>query len=338
MPQGVLKNSDEEFFTAPLQRRDDVEDPLLAAGKDVLAVDAPKQVAIDKRAGLPLVAIRAASFSTMIAAPFDEYAIAVACDLDTGDFRAGPAVPPPVKSVVPEPPRAATPGAMAGEARIIDLRERLELPWRPSHLAVSLILRESLSDLLDVRLDLAPGAYRDAEVEKHRRDERAAQPLPPIAPAPGKTLPAYRQVDGAPAVPDAPGVVLSGPRLHLLRSDEPLVLKGSFRLPVLPHLLVQPGARAEPLRAQLKEGELPSALVPVGLVVTGSEVPAPFVARLVLPAFGKLDGKAPVATGRFAINLDDVGNLRSAARTLFVYAFSGVFRFGPLPIALVEEG
>lgn len=333
--QGALKLTDEEFFTAPLKTRKATLDPLLGAGVEALIADAPRKVSIDVRDTLPMVVVRAGSFGAVASAPVSRAGIVVATDLETGQVRAEMAVQPPEKSVQPDEPREAPEGAMAGETKVVDLRKRLDLPWRPSRYAVALILREQISDPLEVLLDSSPGGYKDPEVEKHRKAALGKAPLPAVHPAPDQTV-RYRNVAGAPEL-SAAGLALSAPRVRKASEKGPLLLTGSFRVEVPAHLVVKKSEHTKALEAQLGEAGLPSALVPITFVITGSKIPQPEIWHTVLPAWGAIDPKKPVAAGSFAIDLNAAANFSEPLQTLFVYAFCGAHRFGPLPIAIVDE-
>lgn len=338
MPQGTFKLSDDEFFSSPWKNQDLVEAPFIGPRTEALLVDAPHKISLDVRKTAPILAIRLSRTANEISAPFRKFAIVVASDLDSGRNYANLAVEPPSRSVEEPEEREVSPTAMTGGAYEIDLRERLNLPWRTSHLVVTLVLRDQLTDSLEVELGFSPGGYQDPEVEKHRLAERLRQPLPLVEPAPALergSLPAYGKVPGAPKIPDAAGLLLAAPRVLVASSESTVRLEGSFRLPVPPHLFVQPGERSSKLAQQFGDGPLPLALVPILLVITSSKYPAPLVLQLTVPAWEVDDAR--MATGQFALDLDSVTNVRRAGRTFFAYAFSGAQRAGPLPIAVVSE-
>jgi hypothetical protein len=332
MPQGSLHIADDEFFSAPFKHRDDVEDPLLAGQKDALIVDAPKKVVLEVRRALPLAVLRVAHFGLASGVPLDKFGIVVAADPATGRVRVGRAVDPsPKRQQKDEPAEGA---GMVGEALLVDVRKQVDLPWRPAQVAVSLIVREQISEPMQVKLDHSPGEYRDEAVEVQRDRALLEGPLPPLHPAPSLVrgeLPLYGKVDGAPDVPEGPGLSLSAERVVKLHSNGPLALKGSFRVKLPGHLFAD-AARTQGIDLEPK----PKALVPVTLVITASKAPVPLVYDMVVPSWDA-DARSGMAAGSFAIDLDKVGTLRTVPRTLFVYGFSGDQRFGPLPIGLAGE-
>src|SRR5262249_39651205 len=98
-------------------------------------------------------------------------------------------------------------------------------------------------------------------------------------------------------------------------------IEGSFRLPVLPQE-VPTDASWKP--SALKDPR-PSAVVPVTLVVLGSDAVGPWVHRLSLAVYRPLeqsDGPHPMATGHFMVDLFSLPGMATTPRTLFVYAFA----------------
>jgi hypothetical protein len=334
MGQGIYKLEDSEFWSEPWRTRKEIERPIFASRKSALLFDAPKRVAVDVRKTLPVLVSRVGRTADERAASLRDFAILVASDLDSGRGFAAQAVEPPVRSYEKPEPGEVSPTAMAAIAFGLDARQRLDLPWRKSRLSLSLIVREQLADALSVELGSSPGAFQDPEVEKHRLAEQMKAPFPAVHPRPSESIPAYGRVEGAPQVPEEPGIVLAGERVVKASSKGPLILRGAFRLSVPAPLVVAPGERARLLEESIGDRPLPAALVPLLLVVTASRDPVPFAWPLTVPSWD-FDGKT--AAGQFAVDLDEGANLRSPDRTLFLYAFSGAQRFGPLPIALVGE-
>ncbi|HEX4383088.1 MAG TPA: hypothetical protein VH083_09075 [Myxococcales bacterium] len=321
MPQGSLHIADDEFFSAPFKTRDSLETPLMMAEKDAVVADLPRKVPVDVRATLPLVFLRVAHTAVAVGVPLDKFGIVVAADAVTGQVRVGRAVTPPVKRVEESAPLADD--GMSGEACLIDVRQQVDLPWRPAELSVSLILREQITEPLRVSLGYSPGAYRDEAVEAQKQKDLLAAPLPLIHPAGGTY--------GKDPAPEAVGLSLSAERVVKLHADGPLTVKGSFRVKIPKHLFVD-AKRGEALQLDPK----PAALVPITLVITASKAPVPFVYDLVVPSW-EADPKTGIAAGSFAVDLDKVGTVRTVPRTLFIYAFAGDQRFGPLPIGMQGE-
>jgi hypothetical protein len=334
MPQGALQLSNEDYWSTPWKNRRAVEDPLYAVADETLLVDAPRRIAIDVRDSAPLLALRLGKTAIQVATPFREFGIAVASDVETGQTWAGLAVQPPERSVEQPEPREISPTATSSVAFSIDLRARLAIPWRPSNLSASVILRDKLSEPMSMELALSPGAFVDAEAEKFRLAEKLKAPLPPVRPAPGRGLPAYGAVDGAPPVPESEGLVFSAPRVMRASAQGPVRISGAFRLKPPPALRVTAGERAKDLQAQLGDQPLPAALVHITLVITASKYPAPLILPMVVPSWRLDQG---LATGQLSIDLDAIANLRLPGRTFFLYAFSGAHRFGPAPLAMIED-
>ncbi len=145
-------------------------------------------------------------------------------------------------------------------------------------------------------------------------------------------------------LPSTEGIALAAPRVFMLEPGQPCILRGAFRLPVLHRHIVPPVAGApgtEQLRTQLKDrlqaGEpMPTGVVPVTLVMTGTETIGPEAWRLIVPTYDRLDATAerPVATGTFAIDLRTFPGFDRHPQTWHVYAFSDRAMAGPTLVGL----
>lgn len=323
--QGELGLSDGEFWTAPEKTRARLEDKALSEDKEVLVVDAPHKVDLHARQTAPLAVLRFALTDTVGAIPLALYAVVVAADLQRGEAWSEMAVAPPSRPVPPrEPFEFVGDNAHSGEMRIVDLRERLDLPWRPAKLAVWMLLREREFGPLFVELGEPPTAYKDKAVAEAHEGKLKAGPLPPLSPSPHGGLVAWGSEAGAPAVPGKPGITVHAPRLLKTGDFVPCVVRGSFRLPIAPRFVVKPGKEHDALAHALGKGPVPAALVPMLAVTTSTLQGQGFRWSWTLPA-ESVEGtpEAPIAVGRFAIDLSRLGNLSGEEGTIFLHLFSG---------------
>ena len=348
MPEDSLGLSDEDYWLDPLKTRDEIEDRLLDEGENTLLLGAPGKMVLRAQRSLPLVVLRVASLAQLGELSFDQQALVTAVDLatnrvyaDLAVFHSGRNLAPPEVSAEP-----ALPG-MGGEAYVIDVIDRLNLPEKPGDYLLRVIMREYLSEALPVEMLTSPSEFIDPEVVQFKKEElqRAQIPKPWPGQVVGKDFPSvYQLLESTPQVPEAIDIALEVKRVSVIGSADPLVLHGSFRLPVLsehildeerdPHL----AARASWLRDIPEEAPQPKAVVPITLVVTGSQSAAPFVWRLILPVYDELlvgdDGV--VATGTFAVDLMALGRLGSSEQTWFLYALSAEVIEGPEMMAFVR--
>jgi hypothetical protein len=126
-------------------------------------------------------------------------------------------------------------------------------------------------------------------------------------------------------VPDKLGITLAVPRVVPRNQHMRAIVHGSFRLRLLPR--------------ERAPGRIYSAVVPITLLATGSDVPNPYQFDLRVPVYdpvATVDGVGEVS-GYFSIDLQSLANLDVVDQTFFLYAFSGELITGPLPMALVTR-
>lgn len=319
--------TDADYWDDPLKTRLQIENQLLDAERSVMVIGAPSKVAYQQRETLPMVFLRVGQQDPIARLPFRSTALVVAQDLSTNTTYANMAVTD--DAIVPPPYDGPPLEGMTGEAWVVDLREQLDLPWQRGELLVSVILRDTMSHR--VRVKLGKGGYEDPAVEQVLAED-ASKPQPAeIYPRPrkddddGNSLPTYRKQPDSPELPSAIGINLAVPRVVSRNKNMRIAVHGSFRLRLLPR--------------ERAPGRIYSAVVPITLLATGSDVPNPYQFDLQVPVYepvATVDGQAEV-TGYFSIDLQSLANLDAVDQTFFVYAFSGELVTGPLPMALVTR-
>lgn len=354
---GPLGMKDEAFWEDPHGEDEAVQTRLIDDGFQGLLVDAPARLPIARRQTLPLVGVHAVSLRETHTLDLRRAAIAVAVKLETNEVWADLAFEPRDRPpegaglIAPDPPLEDVPEGCTLVSFDADLRARLRLPWEPGTLLVGLIVRERTSNRVTTKLESAPPAFRDPAVAAFKAThERALYPQPiwPQA-VPGRPLPSYRARKDSPPVPEAVGIALAVERLIPERPGADVLLRGSFRLPVLERERVKPreGAPVSDDPRARRAGEVwqdpgdpdATAVIPITIVATGARRPAPLVLRLQVPSHDPIDpaAKAPVVTGHFAVELrGQGGGDELAAQTSFIYALSGQVLAGPAVVALVD--
>jgi hypothetical protein len=348
MAQGDLKLHPNDFWDDPWRTREDIEQRLLSGGVAALLVDAPPEVPLDRRDTAPLLVLRVASYATVARFPFDRTAVVAAVDLDNNYLYAAAAAqargPDRGEDTRPPPPGPAISGT-AVQGYALELRGLLGLPWKPARYLVTLILQETTHDRLPVRLGNSPATYHDPEVDRYLNELRKQPDVPALVPDPRERMRPFAPHPQAPTIPAEKGMNLSVRRVIRTDDPDPVVLRCSFRLPVLRRHVVPPGAdpwnpATAALFDQLGENDTPPrGVVRIGLVATGSVVATPFVWRLAVPTYDPIPpGDGPVlVTGSFRVDLQSLGNVKGVEQTLFLYAFSDDVLVGPIPIGVTAE-
>ncbi|MFT7624679.1 MAG: hypothetical protein ACI9WU_003868, partial [Myxococcota bacterium] len=228
------------------------------------------------------------------------------------------------------------------------------------------VLREHVSNAIQVCIRERPAAYEDPEVAAFLAAGKPP-PLPrPIFPLEGPSpgvVPNYRPTQQTPAVSLDHGVVLDLPRVLVLRPETPWLVHGAFRLPLVASDVFPPLPPEEtthtdadgdswiedwpsdPILESVDEVEAvvaaaeaaPAAVAPVVLILTGPEDPRPTIVRLRVPVWAdESDPLAETFTGQFAIDLRRFVPGLPTAQTWFVYAMSRQTWCGPTLSAIVS--
>jgi hypothetical protein len=303
---------------------------------------APEKVALDRDVALPVMGFDVYESQSRGGAGFSENAVAIVTRLEDGETHAAMVYTP--KDDQPPPKRVVPPIAATVVGRFSsDLKEQIpDLPWRPGTLAVSVLMLEQRSNPAHVLL--SPGAVADADpaVAAYLAQARGpAQPADLIWPplplrgggntAAAGGYPSYAAEAGTPAVPAGLGVELAIERVVVHRPGQPCVLRGAYRLPVLPRNVVGPGGGG-------KVGDASAtAVARINLVLIGNLDPGPYLLPLRVPAHEPVNGvaAAPVATGSFNIDLFALRAMPRIPQTYNIWAISGDTISGPVPLGLV---
>ncbi|MGD0529238.1 MAG: hypothetical protein ABSE49_29130 [Polyangiaceae bacterium] len=304
----------------PLAGASALLDGLLEAGDAALRLWAPAFVALD-RGEVPWLTVGAAGRPDELARlALDRRAFVVAVDVRGGAARV-------VRGAVREgasPRLPATPGFEGGLGPAPGPREAMvagfamwdrRAPWPAGTYAVVAMAANRASP----RAELVVGrAATTVDPAADSVDSESLRVWPP--PDPAGNLPHYRPLPESPPVPPEPGITLVAPRVA---PGGRAVVHGSFRARLRPQWVVQYGA-----------------VVPLTLVLTGSEDPAPIVLSLRIPSFDRdaSASPAPTITGRFALDLMQLAPLATAPQTWFLHALTSDASAGPWPIAVTAGG
>jgi len=333
---------DDRYWTDPWANRKAIQGSLMNAGQEGFLIGAPKVVALDRRQTLPLAILRVRKAQGGSPVDFRAMAVIAAWDLEGRRLHARIAFPRPIPSPLPAKPASSGKGdsfsgdasAMISEAATVDLLSRLSLPAASGGYVLSLICLNETTNQCKTRL-IDSAAFHDEAAAEYVRALRETESGPPrVRPEPGQGMCDYAAQDKSPTIPEEPGIALAAQRVTVLRADRPCMLYGSFRLKV--DRSVIPADRKSGTSAG--KGQAPTAIVPIGLLLTGSVDATPVVVNLEAPSYSPLerDGGEDYATGYFSLDLCAHAKLARAAQTYFLYAFSGEVAAGPALAAFVN--
>jgi hypothetical protein len=216
----------------------------------------------------------------------------------------------------------------------INLRERLdELPWRTGSYLVDVIFGNELSNR--AKFDLAPGeaAEKDPAIAEYIAKQKAAwngpKDLLPRHSA-NSLYPNYRKTETSLPIPTSKGILLAPERVSVYRPGAHSILRGSFRL-IVPAAFYSHNDLA-------KTPDLPTAVVPITLVITGNLMTGPFVIPLRVATYDPVNPVASEmnATGQFEINFFDLPATSKVPQTYTIWAYSGDVRSDPATAAIIS--
>jgi hypothetical protein len=354
MGNGALGLGQNDFwgsFAAKDAARDALNIRVLEEGWRGLIADAPTSVALESRKSVPILAYFVRDIRDDVHIDVDRQLLIVGSDHATHQVRVTRALWSAKRLARKGPPPAADPGPGAMTSFFeIDAAARLGLEGHPGRWTFMLLLREWRSELLEVEFGPPPGGFHDAAAAQLIAERRHASPPPPseiwpalperrvgVSSSYGRSYPRYADKAQAPDVPSEPGICIEVDRAVV--SNERCMLRGSFRLPVLPREQVSPrlydtGGGTSERRMPDVGDERAKAVVPISVILTGSQNPGPFIITLQLPAY-ELDTSGR-ALGRFEIDLFELADMPRAATTYFLHALHGPHAVGPLPIGVVS--
>ncbi len=309
-------------------------DPLVRKYKTThfgVLVDAPREVDLSRRTTLPLLTYYLGTYSQVASRSFPDHALLFIMDPERNELSVAPAEPddPETEPDSPETSQGDMPQGWVAEIRELDIRERVQLSWKPARILSQIILLDLPSNRVETRLVAGNSTYVDPEKEKFLATERVQQN--PSAPYPLLPASSYEPVEHSPAVPPTPGIALHAQRIAVLEGKTPVHLDASFRLPVAPEELVK---RAN---AQYNEthGLTPyAACLTIHLVAIGTGQKSPFHYRLRIPV-RSLD--AGVAAGHFTLDLSNLPGFPLSEQTVFLYAFAKDWVSDPVTIGIVDR-
>lgn len=299
----------------------------ISYGKTGFEIMGPGSVDLKAKKSVPLVLSWVETLAKIAKTPFRDIAAVTMIRLEDNKVFAEAAYEE-LRGVEYVPLENEQPEGHDGELNLIDLRQRLEMDWKPGIFLVTALLRDQASNRIRMEFKHGEAAYVDPAVEEFLAKQRREPVLRAIWPAIGDPMPNYKVQEDSPSLPDDGGISLKCERLVVLDSAPAVKLQGSFRLPVF---------ERDILPETTEDGV--SAVIPISLVVTRSDTRGVTVLPLGVPIYGAIASgeEAPSVTGYFNFNLLSLGKISVFPQTFFISAYYGESMAGPVPVALVSE-
>jgi hypothetical protein len=307
--------AEDAFWGTPLEAAPALLDELLDRDEHGLRLWAPTSVPLDTRSSLPIHVGVVGPIAELQRLALVERTIVVAVDVATGATSAvrtggsgGPA------RLAPPPGFEGGLGAGSGARAARVVRFPLwaaSSAWSPGRYRLTAIAGDRTSN--DVLVDVVRSPSTADPAVWEARSASALQAWPPPDPAGG--LPRYHAQDWSLPAPSGVGVLLHAERIVRPGPGATCALEGAVR--------------ARPLGPN-------GSVLPVTLVVTGTETPGPWIVPMRVPSFDRDAASRDAGlTAHFAVDLLRLAPLADAPQTYFVYAFLADGHTGAQPVAVV---
>ncbi|MCA8960750.1 MAG: hypothetical protein KDC38_09565, partial [Planctomycetes bacterium] len=328
-----LQLEDSDYWIDPWRTRREVQRPFFRAKREALCIGAPHRIGLDRHESMPLALLRVKRLHDEGAVSLVESAIVAAMELDSGRLFAAPAFRRSSTATAPAKRRGALGGddAMVSEGRTVDLRQRLGIPQAPGRYLVRAFLRDRVSNVQSMEV-VDSLDFDDPSVVAHHREQRLRKLVPTlrdVAPTPGQPLPSFYALPESPPLPKGLGITIQLPRVVTVEDKARCLARGSFRVPILEHDIVQ-GRVAERGHSSMWDSVV--ALARIHLLCIGTQQREPIVISLGVPTFTSMneDDDTFTATGHFALDLGPALGVTTRAQTFFIHAMSTTIDMPPL--------
>jgi len=228
------KLADDDFYASPDRGSDPLARELVGDYRGLL-IDAPARVDVALRSTLPAGIYHLGAIRELSALPFDRFGVITAMHLDANQLYAAPgSALKRDDDLMESPPRdpADLPEGDMSSTYPVDFRELLPIPWQPGRYLLTALLRDTVSNRVEVEL-FGPAAAPESPVQETD-----------VFPPPERNVTSYQRHPKAPGIPAEFGIALAPQRIVDLRHDWQWPLYGAFHLPaqsdgVVPiHLLI----------------------------------------------------------------------------------------------------
>ncbi|MBL4687988.1 MAG: hypothetical protein JKY37_25580 [Nannocystaceae bacterium] len=318
-----------EFWTPEHPGLDRVVGDMLAAGVEATTLFCPEHAHPGRVPMLPLLVSRAQPLSRKNRSDFHEEAVLTAVGVEDQRMFAAPLLRPPSEVAEEDDEPYDPPSGMSGVGLSVDAQERLQLPDDPASYVLRVLTREQRSNPVRVEVVPDPQRFADPSVTRLRKAHRDETGLHAVWP----TLRAgvSYATDASTTIPAAQAIVLAAQSALFVSESTRWILRGAFRLPVEPRNVVPPDQTDNP--AYLGA----TAVVPIHLLLLGSEFRGPQSLTLYVPGFASTLADERTVVGKFAIDLLSMPQIARRLQTHFIYALAGSVISDPCLSALVPE-
>jgi hypothetical protein len=333
---GGLAIADAELWDNPTPILAKLALARVRAGVSGLAIAAPSQVSVDDRTTAPLALLATGKLLTLMAHPLQGEGVILAMDVEHNTLHF--VFISPRDNAEPVDFEGVSDRARSSRQLVVDLREQLELPWRPANYRVTAILRDWCSNRVELELARGPHIYADEEVERFLAG-RAQQSHPRLVGADfPRTARSFGATAESPQLPDGTGLAVTVERVVVAEPGAQCWLHASVRVPIPATDLVRP--RPSDHRLPYVGDDAAKAVIGVWVLAVASDRGRPIMLPLGVPAYDEptaIDSNARtfLATGHFRVDMLAFDSIARSSQTWFIYVMSAGELIGPIPMAVV---
>lgn len=318
-----------EFWTSEHPGLDRAVGDMLAAGVEATTLFGPEYAHPGRAPILPLLVGRAETLNRKNLPDFHQEAVLTAVSLEEQRMFAAPLIRPASEVDEDDDEPYDPPSGMSGIGLSVDAQQRLQLPGDPASYVLRVLTREQRSNPIRVEVVPDPLRFADPSVSRLRKAHRDQTGLHPVWPTPRAGV-SY-VTDASTTIPSAEAIVLAADSALFVSEGTPWTLRGAFRLRVEPRNIVPPDQADNP------EYLGATAVVPIHLLLLGSEFRGPQNLTLYVPGFASTLAGERTVVGKFAVDLLSMPQIARRLQTHFIYALAGSIMSDPCLSALVPE-
>jgi hypothetical protein len=318
----------------------------------LLAISAPSRVYLDRHEELPVLVASCQTGLRRWQVNYDPNTHVIAADLATGVVRTGLPFIKGKRELTPQPSMSGTPPdeinarAVANSVRKINVRKYIDLPWRPSQLALAVIVYDWVSNTIVVELvgekdhqaalQSTPPFPREMAIELARKVRRAKEDP--------ESLLSFEASADTPKL-EGQGLALSVPD-SVSGETSPVRIQGAVKVELPAGFIVEPppdeegaptddggvtSGDAEPL-------DVPAAVLAATLMLAELDVRYPRQGLIQVPVYSETPLKpGDTVEACFSMDLRAVLEGDLPPSTYQVYFILGAHISGPYPMTIKAD-
>jgi hypothetical protein len=340
MTNGIFEIEGRDYWDDPMKNTSSVLPKFVPEDRYGLFIDAPAEVNLRSFNRIPLLMLHAIKEQeARFYDPWDKgHLVCVRLEdrtLELDDLLDAPEV----EGADDEGDSSSPPGTGAFAVTSTTNIMRMKALQRPGHCILTALVMDRTSNRIKIDVTRSSkSGYEDEAVPAFLQSfARRLPPPPAVRYLPGQSAATFTANPDSPQLPESPGIALRCERVVLYEQGKRGWVRGAIHVPVLHREIVPAVSENLPDNGGAEYGDpRPIAIVPVWLVIIGSEDGKAEVVFLRVPCFSEtVPQEGETVTGYFEYDIFSRENVAGKAQTNFVYGFCGESMTGPELMAVV---